>query len=169
MCQWTGNFSWTFWRAYRRGCWNILSSAWKWIWSFEITAAEVLPFWINAQIISQNLFHTKPAMRKLAAINDFWSFSLCWTNKLGRREAWCGESCFVRSAIDRYWEWSSHALMSNDTDFGNWNKLIRVLIQIIHIKKVINACNNIECQALKNSWVALQYRFSNILRNDKKH
>lgn len=158
MCQWADNFSRTLRGAYWCCCWNFLSCARKWIWSLKFIA-EVLPFRItNTPIVSQHLFHTKTKLRKL------WSVSLCWTNMLRRREDWCSERCFDLTTWDVSREWSSNAFMRNDAYFGDWNKLIWVLSQIIHVNKVIDTSHNIECQALKNSWVALQYWFANILR-----
>lgn len=99
----------------------------------------------NTKIVGQNLFYTEPALGDLGSWIERWPFSLGRAGCLCRWKAWSGKGCFIWSARDGHREMQWAILVRNHTKFGHGWELIRMLGEIIHVKQIIDACNDIEC------------------------
>lgn len=116
-----------------------------WLSLFNFIAQFFSSSCFHTKIVGQNLFDSKPALGNLGARNERWPLSLCRTGCLCRWKAWSGKGCFIWSARDGHWEMQRAVLVRNHTKFGyRWELMIRMLCEIVHVKQIINTCNDIE-------------------------
>lgn len=148
ICMWATDPFWTAGRFNGWRHWHLCRRAWKQTQTPHIPS-ESLPFSIHTYIISQNLLQPESVKVMLAALDVRWSIPTRRANHLHRREARSRQGHPVRTR-DR-------------ADLREWHTLIRMPRQVIHVEQVINTCHNVECQALEDSWVALEYWFPHIL------
>lgn len=116
-----------------------------WLSFFNFIAQFFSSSCFHTKIIGQNLFYSKPSLGNLGAGNERWPLSLCRAGCLRGWKAWSGKGCFIWSARDGHWEMQWAVLVRNHTKFGyRWELMIRMLSEIVHVKQIINACNDVE-------------------------